>query len=173
MFMNSGRPKSAVFKSKVWPQKRSQNLSCNPAQTRLRSLSISGVLEGQMTWNLVGGSKRQFPTTFMKKTCSNSDGNNDISSRQELEGYPPRPPAALLSSLAISRAIVIQMFWNCLGRKIRWFPTTFMRNTLPNSDCINVNLSSQNAWVLLSTKSTKYNINSTWTLMFISKKVCY
>jgi len=33
----------------------------------------------------------------MKKTCSNFDGNNDISSRQELEGYPPRPPAALLS----------------------------------------------------------------------------
>jgi hypothetical protein len=30
-----------------------------------------------------------------------------------------------------------------------------MRNTLPNSDCINVNLSNQNAWVLLSTKSTK------------------
>ena len=32
MFMNSGRPKSAVFKFKVWPQKRSQMLFCNPAQ---------------------------------------------------------------------------------------------------------------------------------------------
>jgi hypothetical protein len=57
----------------------------------------------------VGGRKRQFPTTFMKKTCSNADGNNDISSRQELEGYPPRPPAALLSILAISGALVIQI----------------------------------------------------------------
>jgi len=50
----------------------------------------------------VGGRKRQFPITFMEKTCSNSDVNNDISSRQELKGYPPRPPAALLSILAIS-----------------------------------------------------------------------
>jgi len=81
MFMNSVRPKSAVFKFKVWPQKRSQNLSCNPAQTLLRILPISGVLEGQMTWNLVGGRKRQFTTTFMKKIFSNSNGNNDISSR--------------------------------------------------------------------------------------------
>jgi len=155
MFINSGRPKYAVFKSKVWPQKRSQNLSCNPAQTLLRMLPISGVLEGQMMWTLVGGRTRQFPTTFMKKTCSNFDGNNDISSRQELEGYPPRPPAALLSILAISRALVIQMLCNCMGGKIRWLPTTFMRNTLPNSDCINIISSSQNAWVLLSTKSTK------------------
>jgi hypothetical protein len=96
MFMNSVRPKSAVFKFKVWPQKRSQNLSCNPAQTLLRILPISGVLEGQMTCNLVGGRKRQFPTTFMKKIFSNSDGNNDISSTQELEVYPPRPLTALL-----------------------------------------------------------------------------
>jgi len=109
MFMNSVRPKSAVFKFKVWPQKRSQNLSCNPAQTLLRILPISRVLEGQMTCNLVGGSKRQFPTTFMKKIFSNSDGNNDISSRQKLEVYPPRPPTALLSMLAISRGLVIQM----------------------------------------------------------------
>ena len=106
MFMNSGRPKSAVFKSKIWPQKRSQNLSCNPAQTLLRSLPISGVLEGHMTCNSAGERKLQFPTTFMKKTCSNSDGNNDISSRQELEGYPP---ATLLSILAISQDLVIQM----------------------------------------------------------------
>jgi hypothetical protein len=117
--MNSGRPKSAIFKSKVWPQKRSQNLSCNPAQTLLRILPIYGVLEGQITYNLVGGRKRQFPTTFMKKTCSNSDGNNDISSRQELEGYPPRPPAALLSILAISLALVIQMPYHFMGGKIR------------------------------------------------------
>jgi hypothetical protein len=55
----------------------------------------------------------------MKKTCSNSDGNNDISSRQELEGYPPRPPAALLSILAISQVLVIQMFCNFMGGKIR------------------------------------------------------
>jgi len=67
----------------------------------------------------MGGRKRKFPTTLMKKTCSNSDGNNDIASRQELEGYPPRPPAALLSILAISRAIVIQMFCNFMGGKIR------------------------------------------------------
>jgi hypothetical protein len=97
MFMNSVRPKSAVFKFKVWPQKRSQNLSCNPAQTLFRNLPISRVLEGEMTWNLVGGRKRQFPTTCMKKICSKSDGNNDISSRQELEVYPLRPPTALLS----------------------------------------------------------------------------
>jgi len=107
MFMNSVRPISTIFKFKVWPQKRSQNLSCNPARTLLRRLPISGFLEGKMMCNLVGESKRQFPTTFMKKTCSNSDGNNDISSRQELEGYPPRPPAALLSILAISQALVI------------------------------------------------------------------
>jgi len=49
MLMNSGRPKSSIFKFKVWPQKRSQNLSCNLAQTLLRSLPISGVLEGKMT----------------------------------------------------------------------------------------------------------------------------
>jgi len=153
--MNNVRPKSAVFKFKVWPQKRTQNLSCNPAQTLLRILPISGVLEGKMTWNLVGGRKRQFPTTLMNKTCSNSDGNNDISSRQELEGYPPRPPAALLSILAISRVLVIQMLCNFMGGKIRCFPTTVMKNTLLNSDCINVISSSQNAWVLLSTKSTK------------------
>jgi len=155
MFINSGRPKSSVFRSKIWPQKRSQNLSCNPSQTLLRRLPISGVLENQMSWNSVGERKIQFPTTFMKKTCSHSDGNNDISSRQELEGYPPRPPAALLSILAISRALVIQMLWHFMGGNIRWLETTFMRNTLPTSDCINVNLSSQNAWVLLSTKSTK------------------
>jgi hypothetical protein len=47
MFMNSVRLKSAVFKFKVWPQKTSQNLSCNPAQTLLRILPISGVLEGK------------------------------------------------------------------------------------------------------------------------------
>ena len=138
MFMNSVRPKSVVFKFKVWPQKRSQNLSCNPAQTLLIILPIAGVLEGQMTWNLVGGRKRQCLTTVMKKTCSNSDGNNDISSRQELEGYPPRPPAALLSILDISRALVLQMLWNLVGGRQRQFPTTFMKNTLPNYDCINV-----------------------------------
>jgi len=109
MFMNSIRPKSAIFKFKVWPQKRSQNLSCNPAQTLLRILPIYGVLEGQMTCTLVGGRKRQFPTTFMKKNFSNADGNNDISSRQELEVYPPCPPTAQLRILAISRALVIQM----------------------------------------------------------------
>jgi hypothetical protein len=104
---------------------------------------------------LVGGRKRPFPTTFMKKFFSNSDGNNDISSRQELEVYPPGPPTALLSILAISRALVIQMLWNFMGQKIRWLPTTFRRNTLPNSEWINVISSSQSAWVLLSTKSTK------------------
>jgi len=155
MFMNSVRPRSAVFKFKVWPEKRSQNLSCNPAQTLLRILPISRVLEGQMMWYLVGGRKRQFPTTCMKKIFSNSDGNNDISSRQELEVYPPRPPTALLSILAISRALVIQMLWNVMGEKIRWVPTTFMKNTSPNSEWINVIASSQSAWVLLSTKSTK------------------
>ena len=110
-------------------------------------------LFGKMTWNLVGGRIRQFPTTFMQKPCSNSDGNNDISSRQELEGYPPRPPAALLSILAISWALVTQMLWPFMGGKIRWLPTIVMENTLPNADCINVISSSQNAWVLLSTKS--------------------
>jgi hypothetical protein len=106
MFMNSGRPKSSVFKFKVWPQKRSQNLFYNPAQTLLRRLPVDGVLEGKMMSKLVGGRIRQFPTTFMNKTCSNSDVSNDISSRQELEGYPPE---AVLSILAISRALVIQM----------------------------------------------------------------
>jgi len=164
MFMNSVRPKSAVFKFKVWPQKRSQNLFCNSAQTLLRILPISGVLEGQMACNLVGRRKRQFPTTFMKKMFSNSDGNNDMSSRQELEVYPPHPPTALLSILAISRALVIQMLWHFMGENIRWLPTTFMKNTLPNSEWINVISSSQSAWVLLSTKSTKsiagYYINN-------------
>jgi len=155
MFMNSVRPKFPVFKFKVWPQKRSQNLFCNPAQTLLRILPISGVLEVQMMCNLVGGRQRQFPTTFMKKIGSNADGNNDILSRQEIEVYPPRPPTALLSILAISLALVIPMVWYFMGGKIRWLPTTFMKNTLPNSEWINVISSSQSAWVLLSTKSTK------------------
>jgi len=116
-FMNSGRPKSVIFKFKIWPQKRSQNLFCNPVQTLLRILPIAGVLEGKM--------KLQIPT-FMKTTCSNSDFNNNISSRQELEGYPLRPPEALLSILAISRALVIKMLWNFMDGKIRWFPTTVM-----------------------------------------------
>jgi hypothetical protein len=109
MFMNSERPKSVVFKFKVWPQKRSQNLFCNPAQTLLRILPIAGVLEGNMMSYLVGGRIRQFPTTFMRTTCSTSDVSNDISSIQELEGYSLCPPEALLSILAISRALVIQM----------------------------------------------------------------
>jgi len=155
MFMSSVRSKSVVFKFKVWPQKRSRNLSCNPAQTLLRILHISGVLEGQMTWKLVGGRKRQFSTTFKKKIFSKSDGNNNISVRQELEVCPPRPPTALLSILAISRALVIQMLWKFMGGKIRWLPTTFMKNTLPNSEWINVISSSQSALVLLSTRSTK------------------
>ena len=108
IFMKSGRPKSAVFKFKAWPQKRSQNLSCNPAQTLLRILPIDGVLEGQMMSNFVGGNIRPFPTTFMRTTCSISDVSNDISSRQELEGYPPCQEA-LLSLLVISRSVVIQM----------------------------------------------------------------
>jgi hypothetical protein len=89
MFMKSGRPKSTVFKFKAWPQKRSQNLSCNPAQTLLRIVPIAGVLEGKMTSNLVGGKIRQLPTTFIRTTCSSSNVSNDSSSRQELEGYPP------------------------------------------------------------------------------------
>jgi len=145
MFMKNGRPKSAVFKFKVWPQKRSRNLSCNPTQTLLRILPIYRVKEGKMMSNLVGGRIRQFPITFMKMTYSNSDSSNDISSRQELEGCPPRPPEAPLSILAISRTLVIQILWNSMGRKRRWFPTNSMKNTLPNSDWINVISSSQNA----------------------------
>jgi len=53
-FMKSGRPKYIVFKFKAWPQKRSQNLSWNLAQTLLRSLFIDGILEIQITSNLVG-----------------------------------------------------------------------------------------------------------------------
>jgi len=67
----------------------------------------------------VGGRKRQFPTTVIKNIFSNSDGNNDISSRQELEVYPPRSPTTLLSILAISQALVIQMLRNVMGGKIR------------------------------------------------------
>jgi len=154
-FMKSGRPKSVVWKFKAWPQKRSQNLSCNPAQTLLRSLPIVGVLESKITSNLVGGKIRQFTTTFMRTTCSSSDVSNDISSRQELEGYLPCPQETLLSFLTISWSVVIQMLWNVVSGKIRQFPTTIMKNTLPNSNCINVISSSQNAWVLLSIKSTK------------------
>jgi len=100
-FMKIGRPKSVVYKFKAWPQKRSQNLSYNPTKTLLGSLPIVGVLKGKMTLNLVGGKIRQF-TTFMRTTCSSSDVSNDISSRQELERYPPRPQKELLSILAIS-----------------------------------------------------------------------
>ena len=57
--------------------------------------------------NLMGGKIRQFPTTFMKTTRSSFDVSNDISSKQELEGYPQRLPEALLNLLAISRALVI------------------------------------------------------------------
>jgi len=64
MFMNSVRPKSAVFKFKVWPQKRSQNLSYNLAQTMLRSLPIAGVLEGKLTCNLVGKKKKTISNNF-------------------------------------------------------------------------------------------------------------
>jgi len=46
---------------------------------------------------------------FHETTCSNSDVSNDISPRQELEGYPPHPLEALLGILAISRVVVIQM----------------------------------------------------------------
>jgi hypothetical protein len=81
----------------------------------------------------------------MTITLSNSDVSNDIASRQELEGYPPRSPEALLSILAISRAVVIQMTSYFVGGTIRQLKTTFMKNTLPNSDCINVISSSQNA----------------------------
>ena len=46
----------------------------------------------------------------MRTTCSNSDVSNDISFRQELESYHPlRPPEAVLSILATSQAVVIQM----------------------------------------------------------------
>ena len=127
MFMNSGRPKYVVFNFKVWPQKRSHNLSCNSAQILLTILSIAGVLEGKITLNLVGGKIGQFPTTFKNTTCSNFDVNNNISSRQKLEGCPPRPPEALLNILNISRAVVIQMLWNVVGVKMRWFLTSFMR----------------------------------------------
>jgi len=58
----------------------------------------------------VGGWKdKTISNNFDETTCSNSDVSNDIASRQELEGYPPRPPEALLSILVISRALVIQM----------------------------------------------------------------
>jgi hypothetical protein len=53
--------------------------------------------------------EKTISNNFHEKILSNSDGNNDISSRQELEVYPSRPPTALLSILAISRALVIQM----------------------------------------------------------------
>jgi len=66
-----------------------------------------------------GWKEKTIPTTSLKKIFSNSDGNNDISSRQELEVYPPSPPTALLSILAISRALVIQMLRNVMGGKIR------------------------------------------------------
>jgi len=49
-----------------------------------------------------GWKEKTISNNFYDKTCSNSDGSNDISSRQELEGYPPCPPAALLSILDIS-----------------------------------------------------------------------
>jgi hypothetical protein len=78
MFMNSGRPKSAIFKFKVWPQKRSKNLSCNPAQTLHIILPISRVLEGKITSNFVGRRIRKFPTTFMRTTCLNFDISNGI-----------------------------------------------------------------------------------------------
>ena len=78
----------------------------------------------------LSGRKRQFPTTFMNKSFSHSDGNNDISSRKELEVYPPCPPTALLSILAISRALMIQMLWNFMGDKIRWLSTTFMNGSM-------------------------------------------
>jgi hypothetical protein len=81
----------------------------NPTQTLLRILPIAGVLEGKMMSNLVGERIRQFPTTFMKIDCPNSDVSNDIPAKQEFEGYPSRPPEALLILLAISRALVIPM----------------------------------------------------------------
>jgi len=61
-------------------------------RNRLTILSIAGVLEGKMTSNLVGGKIRQFTTTFIRTTYSSSDVSNDISSRPELKGYPPRLP---------------------------------------------------------------------------------
>ena len=64
-FMKSGRPKSAVCKFKAWPQKRIQNLSCNLAQTLLRSLPIDGVIKSQMMSYLMGENIRQFTITFI------------------------------------------------------------------------------------------------------------
>jgi len=55
----------------------------------------------------------------MQTICSSSDVSNDISSRQELEDYPPCPPEAQLSLLAISRALVIQMLYHVVGGKRR------------------------------------------------------
>jgi len=103
----------------------------------------------------MGEKIRQFKIMFIRITCFNSDVCNDISSKQKLESYPPCPPEALLGILAISQAVVIQMFWNVVGGKRRWLPTTFIKNTLLNSDCISVISSGQNVWVLLFTKSTK------------------
>jgi len=57
----------------------------------------------------VGERIRQFETTFKKTTYSNFDVSNEISSKQELEGYPPRPPEAILSILDISRDVVLPM----------------------------------------------------------------
>jgi len=153
--MNSVRPKSAVFKFKVWLQKRNQNLFCNLAQHTTYNFTHRWSSRRQNDIKFGEWKDKTISTTFMKTTCYNSDVSNDISSRQELEGYPPRPPEALLNILAISRALVIQMLWQFMGGKIRWFPTTCMGNILPNSDCINVISSSQNAWVLLFIKSTK------------------
>jgi hypothetical protein len=67
-----------------------------------------------------GGRKDQtISNNFHEITSSNSDVSNDISSRQELESYPLRPPEALLSILDISRAVVIQMLCNFMGGKRR------------------------------------------------------
>ena len=88
-------------------------------------LPLAGVPEGKMMSNLVGRKIRQFPTTFMQTTCLSFDISNDISSRQELEGYPPRPPEALLSILAISRSEVIQMLYKCYGWKEKMISNNF------------------------------------------------
>jgi hypothetical protein len=38
-----------------------------------------------------GWKEKTISNNFDKKTYSNSDGNNEILSRQKLKGYPPRP----------------------------------------------------------------------------------
>ena len=79
-FIWSPRFKKTIFKFKLKQQQRSQNLSCNPDTVQCSAHISSSRSPNDL---IFFGKLRQFPKTFMKIVCSNSDVSNDVLFRQE------------------------------------------------------------------------------------------